>query len=33
VIEINDHARPLTRMIARHFDAYAMSTDQHSSAV
>lgn len=32
-IEIREHARPLTRMIARHFDAYAMSDGQHSSAV
>lgn len=32
-IEIREHARPLTRMIARHFDAYAMSQAQHSSAV
>lgn len=32
-IEIRAHARPLTRMIARHFDTYAMAQTQHSSAV
>lgn len=32
-IEIRNHARPLARMIARHFDAYAVSQAQHSSAV
>ncbi|SEK78490.1 oxygen-independent coproporphyrinogen III oxidase [Pacificibacter marinus] len=32
-IEIKEHARPLTRMIARHFDVYAMTQEQHSSAV
>lgn len=32
-IIILDHARPLTRMIARHFDAYDMSAAKHSSAV
>ena len=32
-IEIRYHARPLTRMIAQHFDAYALSQAQHSSAV
>lgn len=32
-IEIKEHARPLTRIIARHFDAYAMTQAQHSSAV
>ncbi|WP_417270942.1 oxygen-independent coproporphyrinogen III oxidase [Celeribacter sp.] len=32
-IVILDHAKPLTRMIARHFDAYDMSRGQHSSAV
>lgn len=32
-IEICEHARPLTRMIAKHFDTYAMSQAQHSSAV
>lgn len=32
-IVILDHAKPLTRMIARHFDAYDMGQGQHSSAV
>ncbi|MFT6452411.1 MAG: oxygen-independent coproporphyrinogen-3 oxidase [Halocynthiibacter sp.] len=32
-IAIPAHARPLTRMIARHFDAYAMDESGHSSAV
>ncbi|MEM5467429.1 oxygen-independent coproporphyrinogen III oxidase [Celeribacter marinus] len=32
-IAILDHAKPLTRMIARHFDAYDMAQAQHSSAV
>ena len=30
---IPEQARPLTRMIARHFDAYDMSTAKHSSAI
>ncbi len=30
---IPEPARPLTRMIARHFDAYDMTTAQHSSAI
>ncbi|MEX0349402.1 MAG: oxygen-independent coproporphyrinogen III oxidase [Paracoccaceae bacterium] len=30
---IPQHARPLTRMIARHFDAYDLSKSGHSSAV
>lgn len=32
-IVIREEARPLTRMIARHFDAYDMTQAQHSSAV
>lgn len=32
-IVIRDEARPLTRMIARHFDAYDMTQAKHSSAV
>lgn len=32
-IYIRDHARPLTRMIARHFDAYDASKTQYSAAV
>ncbi|WP_344844716.1 oxygen-independent coproporphyrinogen III oxidase [Celeribacter arenosi] len=32
-IAIRDSARPLTRMIARHFDAYHMTQSQHSTAV
>lgn len=32
-IVIPAHARPLTRMIARHFDAYTMDEAGHSSAV
>lgn len=32
-IAIRDKARPLTRMIARHFDAYDMTQAKHSSAV
>ncbi|MDJ0826509.1 MAG: oxygen-independent coproporphyrinogen III oxidase [Rhodobacter sp.] len=32
-VEIRDHARPLARMIARHFDAYEMSAAGHSQAV
>ena len=32
-IAIRDEARPLTRMIARHFDAYDTAKAQHSSAV
>lgn len=32
-ITIRPHARPLTRIIARHFDAYAMEASGHSSAV
>ena len=32
-IVIVDEARPLTRMIARHFDAYDMTQAKHSSAV
>ncbi|MBU2868154.1 oxygen-independent coproporphyrinogen III oxidase [Pacificibacter marinus] len=32
-IKIREQARPLTRMIARHFDTYAMAQTQHSSAV
>ena len=30
---IPEPARPLTRMIARHFDAYDVTTAQHSSAI
>lgn len=30
---IPEKARPLTRMIARHFDAYDMTTAKHSSAI
>ena len=30
---IPESARPLTRMIARHFDAYDMESTQHSSAI
>ena len=32
-LRIPERARPLTRMIARHFDAYGMSKAGHSSAV
>ncbi|MCA0044407.1 oxygen-independent coproporphyrinogen III oxidase [Celeribacter litoreus] len=32
-IVIREEAKPLTRMIARHFDAYDMTQAQHSSAV
>ncbi|MDJ0629293.1 MAG: oxygen-independent coproporphyrinogen III oxidase [Rhodobacter sp.] len=32
-VEIFDHARPLARIIARHFDAYEMSQAGHSHAV
>ena len=32
-IVIREEARPLTRMIARHFDAYDMTQAKHSSAV
>jgi oxygen-independent coproporphyrinogen-3 oxidase len=32
-IKITDQARPLTRMIAQHFDAYALNGAQHSSAI
>jgi oxygen-independent coproporphyrinogen III oxidase len=31
--EIPEHARPLTRMIARHFDAYELSKAGHSPAI
>ena len=32
-LSIPEHARPLTRMIARAFDAYDMSKAQHSAAI
>ena len=32
-VEILDHARPLARIIARHFDGYEMSAAGHSHAV
>jgi len=32
-VEIPDRARPLARIIARHFDAYAMAASGHSHAV
>lgn len=32
-LEIRDEARPLTRMIARSFDAYDLSTSGHSTAI
>lgn len=32
-LEIPDYARPLTRMVARHFDAYDLSKAGHSSAI
>lgn len=32
-LKIKEAAKPLTRMIARHFDAYDMSAAQHSTAV
>lgn len=32
-LEIPEHGRPLTRMIARHFDAYDLSKAGHSSAI
>ncbi|PID35137.1 MAG: coproporphyrinogen III oxidase, partial [Rhodobacterales bacterium] len=33
VLTILDHARPLARIIARHFDAYEMNASGHSQAV
>ncbi len=33
LLEILPEGRPLTRMIARHFDAYAMATSGHSTAI
>ena len=32
-LEIPEKGRPLTRMIARHFDAYDLSKAGHSSAI